>query len=96
MTPLLRNTPSNRKKIFGKFFIIVYYCKMKYSETSKMILDANNIGPEREKEFIKELRLALRLDHEIPATEVRKLNDNKVIEKWYEINSLPENRIGGS
>jgi len=69
---------------------------MKYSETSKMILESNNIGPEREKEFIKELRLVLRLDYEIPATEVRKLNDNKVIEKWYEINSLPENRIGGS
>lgn len=41
------------------------------------------------------VRLCLRLDYEIPATEVRKLNDNKVIETWYEINSKPENRITG-
>ena len=68
---------------------------MKYSEISRMILDSNKITEEREKEFIKELRLCLRLDHEIPATEVRKLNDNKVIETWYEINSRPENRITG-
>lgn len=68
---------------------------MKYSETSRMILDSNKITEEREKEFIKELRLCLRLDYEIPTTEVRKLNDNKVIETWYEINSRPENRITG-
>ena len=68
---------------------------MKYSEVSRMILDSNKITKEREKEFIKELRLCLRLDYEIPATEVRKLNDNKVIETWYEINSRPENRITG-
>lgn len=60
-----------------------------------MILDSNKITEEREKEFIKELRLCLRLDYEISATEVRKLNDNKVIETWYEINSKPENRITG-
>lgn len=60
-----------------------------------MILDSNKITEEREKEFIKELRLCLRLDHEIPATEVRKLNDNKVIETWYEIQSRPENKISG-
>jgi hypothetical protein len=68
---------------------------MKYSETSRMILDSNKITEEREKEFIKDLRLCLRLDFGIPATEVRKLNDNKVIETWYEINSRPENRIIG-
>jgi len=68
---------------------------MKYSEISRMILDSNKITEEREKEFIKELRLCLRLDHEIPATEVRKLNDNKVIETWYEIQSRPENKISG-
>lgn len=68
---------------------------MKYSEISRMILDSNKITEEREKEFIKELRLCLRLDYEISATEVRKLNDNKVIETWYEINSKPENRITG-
>jgi hypothetical protein len=66
---------------------------MKYSEISRMILDSNKIT--EEKEFIKELRLCLRLDYEIPATEVRKLNDNKVIETWYEINSKPENKIIG-
>lgn len=60
-----------------------------------MILDSNKITEEREKEFIKELRLCLRLDYEIPSTEVRKLNDNKVIETWYEINSRPENKITG-
>jgi hypothetical protein len=68
---------------------------MKYSEISRMILDSNKITEEREKEFIKELRLCLRLDYEIPSTEVRKLNDNKVIETWYEINSKPENKIIG-
>ena len=68
---------------------------MKYSEISRMILDSNKITEEREKEFIKELRLCLRLDYEIPSTEVRKLNDNKVIETWYEISSKPENRISG-
>ena len=68
---------------------------MKYSETSRMILNSNKVTEEREKEFIKELRLCLRLDFGIPATEVRKLNDNKVIETWYEINSKPENRITG-
>ena len=66
---------------------------MKYSEKSRMILNSNKITEEREKEFIKELRLCLRLDYGIPTTEVRKLNDNKVIETWYEINSRPENRI---
>jgi hypothetical protein len=68
---------------------------MKYSETSRMILDSNRVTPDREKEFIKDLRLCLRLDFGIPATEVRKLNDNKVIETWYEIHSRPENRISG-
>ena len=68
---------------------------MKYSKVSRIILDSNKITEEREKEFIKELRLCLRLDYEISATEVRKLNDNKVIETWYEINSKPENRITG-
>jgi hypothetical protein len=68
---------------------------MKYSEISRMILDSNKITEEKEKEFIKELRLCLRLDYEIPSTELRKLNDNKVIETWYEINSKPENKISG-
>jgi hypothetical protein len=68
---------------------------MKYSETSRMILNSNKITEEREKEFIKDLRLCLRIDFGIPATEVRKLNDNKVIETWYEIHSRPENRISG-
>lgn len=68
---------------------------MKYSEISRMILDSNKITEEREKEFIKELRLCLRLDYEIPSAELRKLNDNKVIETWYEISSKPENRISG-
>ena len=68
---------------------------MKYSETSRKILDSNNITIDKEKEFIKELRLCLRLDFEIPSTEVIKLNDNKVIETWYEINSRPENIISG-
>ena len=68
---------------------------MKYSEISRMILDKNKISEEEEKEFIKELRLCLRFDYEIPSTEVRKLNDNKVIETWYEISSRPENRISG-
>lgn len=68
---------------------------MKYSETSRMILDSNKITEEREKEFIKDLRLCLRIDFGIPATEVRKLNDNKVIETWYEIHSRSENRISG-
>jgi hypothetical protein len=68
---------------------------MKYSETSRKVLDSNKITSEREKEFIKELRLTLRLDYDIPSTEVKKLNDNKVIETWYEINSRPENRISG-
>ena len=68
---------------------------MKYSEISTKILESNRITPEREKEFIKDLRLCLRIDFGIPATKVRKLNDNKVIETWYEINSKPENRIAG-
>lgn len=68
---------------------------MRYSETSRMILDSNHITVDKEKEFIKELRLCLRLDFGIPAMEVRSLNDNKVIETWHEINSRPENRISG-
>ena len=68
---------------------------MKYSETSRMILNSNKITEEREKEFIKDLRLCLRIDFGIPATEVRELNDNKFIETWYEIHSRPENRISG-
>jgi hypothetical protein len=69
---------------------------MKHSELTKSILDSNGITSEKEKDFFKELRVSLRLDYEIPAPEVRKLNDNQVIEKWYEIHSKPENRIGGS
>ncbi len=68
---------------------------MNWSETSRRILDSNWITPDKEKQFIKDLRLSLRLDFGIPATEVRKLNDNKVIETWYEIHSRPENRISG-
>lgn len=60
-----------------------------------MVLESNNVTEEKVKEFVKELRLALRLDYEISATEVRKMNDNKVIEEWYRIHSLPENRITG-
>ena len=69
---------------------------MKHSELTKSILESNGITREKEKNFFKELRVSLRLDYEIPAPEVRKLNDNQVIEKWYEIHSKPENRIGGS
>jgi len=68
---------------------------MKWSETSKLVLESNKITEEKIKEFVKELRLTLRLDYEISATEVRKMNDNKVIEEWYRIHSLPENRICG-
>lgn len=68
---------------------------MNWSEISRKILDSNNITTDKEKGFVKELRLCLRLDFEIPAAEVRKLNDNKVIETWCEINSRPENRISG-
>ena len=69
---------------------------MKYSEISIKVLDDNKITSELEREFIKELRLTLRLDYNIPSIEVRKLNDNKVIETWYEINSRPENKISGN
>lgn len=68
----------------------------KWSETSLMILNDNQVTEEEQKEFIKSLRITLRLDYDIPATDVRKLNDNKVIETWYEIHSRPENRIYGS
>jgi hypothetical protein len=68
---------------------------MSWSEISRKVLNSNHITVDKEKEFIKELRLCLRLDYEIPAAEVRKLNNNKVIETWYEINSKPENRITG-
>lgn len=69
---------------------------MKFSETSEWVLTTNNISEEKQKEFIKELRLALRLDYGLSATDVRKMNDNKVIEEWFRIHSLPENRIGGA
>jgi hypothetical protein len=69
---------------------------MKHSELTKSILDSNGITSEKERDFFKELRVSLRLDYGIPAPEVRKLNDDKVIEKWYEIHSKPENRVGGS
>jgi hypothetical protein len=68
---------------------------MKYSDLSRSVLDSNKISTDDEKRFIKELRLCLRLDYEMSATEVRKLNDNDVIETWYSINSRPENRISG-
>lgn len=68
---------------------------MIWSEISRKVLDGNNITTDKEKEFVKELRLSLRLDFEIPATEVRKLKDNEVIETWYEIRSRPENIISG-
>jgi len=69
---------------------------MKHSELTTQILKSNRISTEREKEFFKELRLTLRLDYDIPATEVRKMNDNKVIEEWYRIHSLPENAVYGA
>lgn len=68
----------------------------RYSETSRMVLDSNWITPDKEKQFIKDLRVCLRLEHGIPSIELRKFNDNKVIETWYEIHSRPENKIGGS
>ncbi len=69
---------------------------MEFSETSKMILDSNFITNENLPSFIRDLRLTLRLDYGMNATVVRKLKDNEIIEKWYEFNSKPENRIGGS
>lgn len=69
---------------------------MRYLELTKSILDTNGITGDMEKDFFKELRVSLRLDYDIPSPEVRKLNDNQVIEKWYEIHSKPENSIGGS
>ena len=69
----------------------------KYSEISQGILNSLKMtNPEDIKEFIKELRITLRLDWEIPSAEVRKMNDNKVIEVYNEIVSRPENAIGGS
>lgn len=64
-----------------------------YSDLSKMVLEVNSIKPESEKEFIKELRLTLRLDYGMNSKEVSRLNDNKVIETWYEISS--KNIISG-
>lgn len=69
---------------------------MKKNELTEYILSSNKISPEKEKEFFKQLRLYLRLDMGIPAKEVRKMNDNKVIEVWFEYHSRPENRIGGA
>lgn len=70
---------------------------MKWSETAERVFKANPwITEEKRPEFIKELRLTLRLDYEIPAANVRKMNDNKVIEVWEEIHSRPENRIMGA
>jgi hypothetical protein len=69
---------------------------MKHSELTNKILSSNGITGENEKTFFKELRLTLRLDYDIPTSDVRKLNDNQIIEKWCEIHSKPENRIGGS
>ena len=68
----------------------------RYSETSQMVLDSNWITPDKEKQFIKDLRVCLRIEFGISSIEVRKFNNNKVIETWYEIHSRPENRIGGS
>ena len=58
-----------------------------YSDLSKRILEVNSIKPESEKEFIKELRLTLRVDYGMNSKEVSRLNDNKVIETWYEVSS---------
>ncbi|XAI97368.1 hypothetical protein [Leptolyngbya phage Lbo-JY46] len=69
---------------------------MKHSELTKYILSSNKITPDKEKAFFKELRIALRIDYGISATEVRKMNDNQVVEEWERIHSLPENRIGGA
>lgn len=66
----------------------------KYSEISKRILSDNDVSDEKYKHFIKELRLTLRLDYEIPAIDVRKMNDNLVIETWFKNHS--EEQIGGS
>ena len=67
-----------------------------FSFLSSSILKSNNITKEKELNFIKELRITLRLDYGLKAIDVRKLNNNEVIEKWYSFNSLPENRITGS
>jgi hypothetical protein len=69
---------------------------MKWSETAEMVFISNRIKEDDRIRFVKDLRLTLRLDYEMPAKEVRKLNDNKVIELWLEIHSRPENRIGGA
>jgi len=65
------------------------------SDITNNILSVNNISPEEEKDFFKQLRICLRLQYKITAKEVRKMNDNKVVEEWFRFHSLPENRIGG-
>jgi hypothetical protein len=53
-----------------------------------------NYTEEDKVRMVKSMRLCLRLDYEMKATDVRKLNDYEVIEKWYEFHL--EERIGGA
>jgi hypothetical protein len=58
---------------------------MKYSELSLNFLNTNGftLGGEEEKKLLKELRTTLRLEYNFKADVVRKMNDNKVIETYY-------------
>lgn len=70
--------------------------KDKYSDISIKVLESNNITEDKIKDFVKELRVTLRLDFELKGSLIKTMNDNQVIEKWFEFNSLPENIIGGA
>jgi len=69
-------------------------------EPSALVLSIlqNNLGvtytEEDKRRMVKSMRLCLRLDYEMKASDIIKLNDYEVIQKWYEFH-LNE-RIGGA
>lgn len=53
-----------------------------------------NYSEEDKRRMVKSMRLCLRLDYEMKASDVHKLNDYEVIQKWYEFHL--EEGIGGA
>lgn len=71
---------------------------MKYTQQALDIFKSN-LGTkwedeDRRTEFIKQLKASLRYDYGMPATKAYRLNPNKTISYWYDLNKADV--IGGA